>query len=127
MRNRAKCKLCGDLLESFHHYDFVTCKCGEISIDGGQTMFKASAKDFNNFLRIDDNGKEVAVKVIDSNEDVEIKEVDTKPTREEMIKGFIDLVKSYDNLPEAAMRQPVSHFDFYSVLVILAALLREEK
>lgn len=34
-RNRAKCKKCGDVIESTHVYEFVTCKCGSISVDGG--------------------------------------------------------------------------------------------
>lgn len=62
MRNRAKCKLCEEIIESFHQFDYVSCDCGEISIDGGEYTFGASAKNFANFLRIDDNDKEVAVK-----------------------------------------------------------------
>ena len=34
-RNRAKCLTCGDVVESKHVHDFVTCKCGAISVDGG--------------------------------------------------------------------------------------------
>ena len=33
--NKAQCRLCGDVIESFHRHDFVTCKCGAIFIDGG--------------------------------------------------------------------------------------------
>jgi hypothetical protein len=35
IRNAAQCKKCGDLIVSKHRHDFVTCKCGAISIDGG--------------------------------------------------------------------------------------------
>lgn len=34
-RNVAKCKKCGDIIESRHRHDFVKCGCGAIFIDGG--------------------------------------------------------------------------------------------
>ena len=34
--NRARCKACGDVIESKSRHDFVTCKCGSISLDGGR-------------------------------------------------------------------------------------------
>ena len=35
--NKIKCKKCGDVIESTHHYDFKTCQCGAVSVDGGKT------------------------------------------------------------------------------------------
>lgn len=35
-RNRAKCLLCGDVIESFHVHDFKWCKCGALGVDGGR-------------------------------------------------------------------------------------------
>ena len=34
-RNAIKCKHCGDVIESTHLHDFVTCSCGCCSVDGG--------------------------------------------------------------------------------------------
>jgi len=42
--NRAKCLICGDILESFHVHDFKSCSCGNISVDGGLQYIKRSAK-----------------------------------------------------------------------------------
>lgn len=42
IRNRCKCALCGDVIESKHRHDFVTCKCGAISVDGGKDYLKRS-------------------------------------------------------------------------------------
>jgi predicted RNA-binding Zn-ribbon protein involved in translation (DUF1610 family) len=39
-KNSATCKKCGDELESKHAHDFVTCKCGAVSIDGGKEYLK---------------------------------------------------------------------------------------
>ena len=33
--NKAKCLLCGDIIESKHVHDYKTCKCGKIAVDGG--------------------------------------------------------------------------------------------
>ena len=35
-RNAAKCKLCGDVIESRWRNNFVTCSCGNLSVDGGK-------------------------------------------------------------------------------------------
>lgn len=34
-RNAARCKLCGDIIESAFRHHFVTCSCGNLSVDGG--------------------------------------------------------------------------------------------
>lgn len=36
IRNAAKCRLCGDVIESRRLYDNQTCSCGEISVEGGK-------------------------------------------------------------------------------------------
>ena len=42
IRNSAKCKNCGDEIESKDSHDFVMCKCKKISIDGGLSYLKRS-------------------------------------------------------------------------------------
>ena len=37
IRNAAKCKLCGDVLESTLVSDFLECACGAMVIGGGKT------------------------------------------------------------------------------------------
>lgn len=50
--NAATCKLCGDYIRSKNRHDFVTCKCGNVSVDGGswyaRRAFRKSAKTFIN-------------------------------------------------------------------------------
>lgn len=36
LRNRIRCRRCGDIIESKHAQDFQTCRCGAVSVDGGQ-------------------------------------------------------------------------------------------
>jgi len=53
VRNQAKCKLCGDLIESKHVHDFVECSCGEIFVDGGGDYFRRGWKTSqDNFIPI---------------------------------------------------------------------------
>ncbi len=49
LRNRVKCNKCGDIIESESVYNFVTCKCGAVSIDGGHEYLKRSAKSPKDF------------------------------------------------------------------------------
>lgn len=51
-RNRAKCKLCGDILESTYTHDSVTCKCGNLSVDGGHDYIKRSFKRPGSFIEL---------------------------------------------------------------------------
>lgn len=39
-KNRAKCRLCGEVIESISTHDFKTCSCGEISVDGGMDYIR---------------------------------------------------------------------------------------
>ncbi len=40
--NKAQCLKCGDIIVSKHLHDFVTCKCGGLSVDGGSWYLKRS-------------------------------------------------------------------------------------
>jgi len=51
--NKAQCAKCSDIIESKHGHDFVTCKCGEIFIDGGVgrgACPRGGANDLNNII-----------------------------------------------------------------------------
>lgn len=38
--NKVQCLQCGDIIESKYRHDFVTCKCGSISVDGGKDYLR---------------------------------------------------------------------------------------
>ena len=46
--NKARCRLCGDTIESTHRHDFRSCKCGEIYVDGGRAYLRRLARNFDN-------------------------------------------------------------------------------
>lgn len=52
--NKAQCTICGDVIESRHRHDFVTCKCGALSVDGGLDYLKRSG-DPRHYLELSEN------------------------------------------------------------------------
>ena len=132
MRNRAKCKLCKDIVESFHVHDYVTCSCGEIAVDGGLQYLKAVAKNWENFLRVDDEGNEIIVKIDCSSESSIEKEAQNtqntqhKPSKVELLEMLHDMIKAIENLPPAGMSTYITHYDYVSLLILLSALFRAD-
>lgn len=132
MRNRAKCKLCKNIIESFHENDYVDCPCGEISIHGGLYKLGCSAKDFSNFLRVDDQGNEIIVKLTENHENAVFKEDFAKAVEEYTIKrteklAMLDeMIANIEKLPDNAMYTPVNHVDFCSALILLASILKQD-
>jgi hypothetical protein len=128
MRNRAKCKLCEEELESIHRHDWVQCKCGEIYIDGGLDYLRCGAKDWANFLRIEDDGTLTEVTYIAPEEPKE--EVSSKPDDEPLPptiskKEVFELLKARleatEKIPPGA---PITHYDYQDLLALMIAVLR---
>ena len=111
MRNRAKCKVCESIIESLTSKDDVTCKCGQISVSGGERVLCA-ALNWDNFLRIDDNDNEIKPKVIDKPE----------PTLSELIDELDDLIQRIDDMPQQAMIVSINHYDYQSLLILLSSI-----
>ena len=40
IRNRIKCKKCGEIIESTSRHDFKFCKCGAVAVDGGKDYLR---------------------------------------------------------------------------------------
>jgi len=40
IRNRAKCRVCREIIESQNRHDFVQCKCRAIFVDGGKDYLR---------------------------------------------------------------------------------------
>lgn len=127
MKNRAKCKLCKEVIESHFLEDMVECKCGEISVSGGELKNWCAAKNWENFLRIDDDGKEIVPKIKEKEDDVKPLDIEnSKPTRDEMIEMLGTMIKSIQELPEQAMTLPVNQYDLLSFMMLTYSILKDE-
>lgn len=138
MKNRAKCRLCQSIIESFHIHDYVTCKCGQISISGGNDHLFTQAINYSNFLRVDDQGNEIVVQVVDKDtnrfekqeiEDDKIiqKEDKKKLTKAEILDTVNHLIKVYDGMPDISMNSPMTQYDHYSILILISSILSAEE
>lgn len=43
-KNSIKCNHCGDILVSTHVHDYKRCKCGTVSVDGGNEYLRRGYK-----------------------------------------------------------------------------------
>jgi hypothetical protein len=125
MKNRAKCKKCNSIIESFHSTDYVMCQCGEISVYEGDAL-KCAAKDYSNFIRVDENGNEIIVKVVDreSNTNPDTIAQSPKPTRTDMLDMLDEMIRNVEKMPSHALQQPINHYDYLSLMLLLSSLLR---
>ncbi len=140
MRNRAKCKLCEDIIESDHVNDYVTCGCGEISVDGGTQYCRCSARDWSNFIRVDDEDNEVIPKIIDkTSKEEENKQVKkwvedevltayeiSKKRKQLALDALDEMIKKIEELPQVAWTTAITHYDYYSLLLLMSALFRTD-
>ena len=130
MRNRAKCRLCGDIIESFARHDYVECSCREIAVDGGDQYFKAAARNFENFIRIDDEDNEVEVTVKENSGQKEAIQVDGEGnnlSRDELVMMLKQLADSIERLPPHALTAPITNGDFCALITLLHAIFIYEK
>ena len=50
--NRAKCRQCGDVIESKYRHDFQSCSCGAIFVDGGTDYLRRGGKDIDDVIEM---------------------------------------------------------------------------
>jgi phage FluMu protein Com len=61
IKNCIRCKKCGQVIVSKHPHDFVTCKCGACSVDGGNQMLRrvyeeeGCYEELSKVKKVDDN------------------------------------------------------------------------
>ena len=42
--SKIRCRLCGDVIESRSRHDLVSCRCGEVFVDGGPHYLRTGAR-----------------------------------------------------------------------------------
>ena len=115
MRNRAKCKACESIIESLNARDECACKCGQISVSGGDRM-GCAAVDWSNFLRVDDEGNTIVPQVQDK----------PLPTRQDFLDALDEMITRIEDMPQQAMIVSINHYDFVSLLILLSSIFRSE-
>jgi hypothetical protein len=50
--NAAKCLKCNDIIRSKNIHDYVTCSCGNLSVDGGSWYLKRIVNDDSSYMEL---------------------------------------------------------------------------
>jgi len=119
MRNRAKCRLCKSVVESFFDADVISCSCDEITVYGGEGM-RCAAKNWANFIRLDDNDHEIIPTIKEAGQ---TETNQKKISSIEILDAVNEMIKRYDELPQGAMQSPVTQYDHYSLLLLIKSCL----
>lgn len=125
MRYRAKCKLCNTIIEA--KGNVVDCACGEIGLDDTSPSLRLKAADWDNLIRIDDEGNYVSVKVQEKDGISSSKpdpEGVSKTTLDELFGMLNQMIKNIEDLPPPALASSITHYDLLSALLLLSAILR---
>lgn len=120
MKNRAKCKLCGSILD-FVDGDFLVCKCGEVTLDGIHRTVICD-KSIANFMEVDDQGNEIVL-----NPHIELSSNSLhvgKPNIKELLSMLDEMISNVENLPPGAMISPITHYDYVSLMILLASIFK---
>ena len=122
-RNTAKCKLCNQIIESYHSNDYCLCSCGEIYVDGGPFGMRCGARNWENFVRVDENGNEVIPKIVDPTDASIVADttngVKVGLTFDDALEQLKHLETVYKDLPQQVLYSSLSHSDMSSVLTLL--------
>lgn len=123
IRNTAKCKLCNDIIESYHSNDYSLCSCGEIYVDGGPLGMRCGARNWDNFVRIDNDGNIVIPKIVDPTDASLVTDtaddVAVGLTFNDALDQLKHLEAVYRDLPQNVLYSSTSHSDMSSVLTLL--------
>ena len=52
IKNAIQCKKCGEVIQSRHVHDFVTCQCGACSVDGGHDYLRRLYEEDGCFIEL---------------------------------------------------------------------------
>lgn len=50
--NSAKCLVCGEVIRSCNIHDYVTCSCGNLSVDGGSCYLKRNIREVDKYKEL---------------------------------------------------------------------------
>lgn len=118
------------MIESKHRHDYITCSCGEISVDGGNDYMHARFNNPENFICIDDEGNEIIPKMKEEKEESPSQTENARPLpkvpRDELLDILDEMVKRIGNLPQHASLAPITHADFASLLMLLSSIFRSD-
>jgi hypothetical protein len=83
---------------------------------GDQDKMGCMAKDWDNFIRVDDEDKEVKPKIVGI----------APPSKEDLMKVLEDMIEKIEAMPQQAMSVSINHYDLLSVFYWMRAMFSLE-
>jgi len=127
MINRAKCKLCNDIIESWLPDEIVPCKCGAIAVCDGAAMRMYPAGS-PHFVRVDDRGNEIVVEYVttkDNEEDHQSpQDKESKISTDEAIYALERSIEYNDSLPYHERYIPITTDEVNTYLKSILNIIR---
>lgn len=117
----AKCKLCQSILNP-REGDYITCRCGEITLDGLKKAVVCE-KSIENYIEIDDNGNEIKE---GSDKKESIESLYKKPCKQDLFVMLDEMIDGIERLPTAGLYAPCTNQDLVSALILISACLRAD-
>lgn len=129
MKNRAKCKKCLSIIESFLPDEMIYCKCGAIAVCDGTAM-RMWPLNSPDFLRIDDVGNEIKVRYEDKGAEGSNDKSDENgyknPSKTELIQALEDSLTYTENTPDHEKHSFVTHVALCYYLRAVINILKRE-
>lgn len=132
MINRAKCKLCNDVIESHIHGHVVYCKCGTIAVmDGPALRTYAKGNDYGSyFLRVDDMGNEMVVQYKQDPTEVGQNEDDHEPekgvSKKHLIEEFEANIKNAIDRPDHVLASFVTTDELLRFMIDILNIIKRD-
>lgn len=121
MRNKAKCKICQCIIQTISEEEWVACECGNLAMIGGEKGPRMRFNELSEIVMIDDSDNEVIPKMKKDTE-----EARPKPTKKELLKILDEMNQRIEEMPPQAAVMAITHYDFSSLLILLASIFRAD-
>lgn len=110
---RIKCNGCLTIL-NLKDSGHLSCRCGSVSISFSDRKINVNGN--LGFDWVDESGFVV----------YQGKQKTEYPSRKEMLDELDFIIKSFVDLPKNGMINPINHYDFSSVMMLVSAILRSD-
>jgi len=97
-RNRIRCELCDEIIESTFCHDFKYCDCGAIFVDGGKAYSRYGGDLENIIVVYDDDSEKPLAEIISVPEPPPIERKEFEPVTDDEI--FYDIEKLHEQIEE---------------------------
>lgn len=77
-------------------------------------------------MRVDDEGNEIVVTEKES-EEVKPLDIDTKPSRKDLINMLDAMAKNIEDLPSYTKTHPVNQYDLLALISLLSLILKTKR